>query len=245
MIRKSVIVTGASGDIGFAISKKFAEKGYNIIATYNSGNLDNLKETCKRLNVELFEIKIDLEDANSIENGFKKAFSSMPYIDSIICNAGACEDEVLLCDMTREQINKLLDTNLKGTIICNREAMKYLIKQKHGSIINISSIYGQFGGACESVYSATKAGIIGLTKALALECAPYEIRVNAVAPGFIETKMTSCFNEEEKKNIKNLTPLKRLGKSEDVANVVYFLASEDSSFITGETITVSGGALRF
>ena len=129
--------------------------------------------------------------------------------------------------------------------MCNKEAMKYLIKQKHGSIVNISSIYGIYGGACESTYSASKAGIIGLTKALAQECGPFGVRVNAIAPGYIQTRMTKVFNDEEKENIKNATPLCRLGNVTDVANATFFLANDDSSFITGQVLEVSGGATIF
>ena len=147
--------------------------------------------------------------------------------------------------LPRINIDKIIDINLKGTIYCNQILSKYFIKQKHGNIINISSIYGLYGGACESTYSAAKAGIIGLTKALALELAPLNIRVNAIAPGFIETNMTSCFDKQEKENIKKNTPLRRLGKPCDVANAALFLASDRAEFITGEVLSISGGALRF
>lgn len=245
MLRKSVLITGASGDIGYAIGQKFAQNGYNVIGTYNKGNVDKLKEYCKIQNVDFLPLKLELCDIDNIHNCFNEAIKNSDYLDTIVCNAGISEEECLLTDMNIDQIQKLIDVNLKGTILCNQEASKHFIKLKHGSIINISSIYGVYGGACETVYSATKSGIIGLTKALALECAPYGIRVNGVAPGFIETNMTSHFNKIEKENIIQNTPLKRLGQPEDVANAVYFLASDNSSFITGEIINVNGGAIRF
>lgn len=245
MIRKSVFITGASGDIGFAIAKEFANNNYDIIATYNNGNCDKLREFCSKKGVNLKTIKMDLEKYEDIENCIDKAFSQSEFLDCAICNAGISLSEKLLCDESKENIDKIIDINLKGTIFCNKILAKYFIKQKHGNIINITSIYGIYGGACESTYSATKAGIIGLTKALSLELAPFNIRVNGIAPGFIETKMTSCFNEEEKKVVKDSTPLKKLGKPSNIADVALFLASEKAEFITGEILTVSGGALRF
>ena len=245
MIKKSVFITGGSGDIGFAIAKEFADNGYNIIATYNNNNCDRIIDYCNKNNIEIKTFKMDLENYQEIESCIKSAFDESEYLDCAICNAGISKAEILLCDESKENIDKIIDVNLKGTIYCNKLLSKYFIKQKHGNIINISSIYGLYGGACESTYSATKAGIIGLTKALAIELAPLNIRVNAIAPGFIETNMTSCFNKQEKENIKDNTPIHRLGTPFDVANAALFLASDKASFITGEVLTISGGALRF
>ena len=244
MIRKSVFITGVSGDIGFAIAKEFADNGYNIIATYNNNSCDKIAEYCTKKNIEIKTFKMNLENYQEIENCIKQAFSESDYLDCAVCNAGISKPEILLCNESKENIDKIIDINLKGTIYCNQILSKYFIKQKHGNIINISSIYGLYGGACESTYSAAKAGIIGLTKALALELAPLNIRVNAIAPGFIETNMTSCFDEKEKESIKEKTPLRRLGRPCDVANAALFLASDKAEFITGEVFDVSGGALR-
>ena len=142
-------------------------------------------------------------------------------------------------------IDKILNTNLRGTLLCNREALSYLTKQKHGNIVNIASIYGTSGGSFESAYSATKGGIIALTKSLALEVAPFGLRVNAVAPGFIDTNMTAGIQGNDREQAINQTPLKRLGTGKDIANMIYFLASEEASFITGECYSVTGGVLRF
>ncbi len=245
MIRKSVFITGASGDIGYAIAKEFADNGYNIIATYYNGNCNKIIEYCNKINIEIKTFKMNLENYQDIESCIKQAFDESDYLDCAVCNAGISNPEILLCDESKENIDKIIDINLKGTIYCNQILSKYFIKQKHGNIINISSIYGLYGGPAETTYSATKAGIIGLTKALALELAACNIRVNAVAPGFIETKMTSCFNKLEKEHIKENTPLQRLGEACDVAHAVFFLASDKASFITGEVLTVSGGVLRF
>ncbi len=243
MIRKSVLITGATGGIGLGLVKIFAENNYNIVATYYKGTTEHIEQICKKNNVKLTLLYLDLQDRISIKDCIDKA-TKEDYLDCGICNAGISKDEVLLCDESEENIEELINVNFRGTIYCNKYLAQYFIKQKHGSIINISSIYGHFGGACESVYSSCKAGIEGLTKSLALELAPFNIRVNAIAPGFIETNMTKRF-ETEKENLKEKTPLKRLGKPLDVAKTALFLASENASFITGQVIDVSGGVLRF
>ena len=242
MIKKTVFIIGASSGIGYECAKYFSQKGYNIIATYNSTGLEKLKNECKSI---VCEIKVDVSDYQSIITAFSKAFDFCPYIESVIYCAGICEKEMLLCDMDKDLIEKILDINLKGCIFANREAMKYFIKQKYGNIVNISSIDGVYGCACETAYSASKAGIDGLTRSLALECAQYGIRVNSVAPGFIETRMTNHFNKKEKQDVITKTPLGRLGTPEDVAKAVYFLATDESSFITGEILNVNGGATRY
>ena len=246
-MKKSVLVLGASGGIGEAIAKEFASAGYDIYATYNKGNLKSLKDICVAKNVELVEFCMDIENQKSISTTFQDVFSKAEYIESVINATGLSLPEKLLCDESLDNIDKLLNVNLKGAILISREAMKYFIKLKRGNIINISSIYGLYGGSCEAVYSATKGGIIALTKALAQECASFNVRVNCVAPGCIETKMTKHFldAEECREQLINSTPLKRIGTVEDVAKAVKFLATNDSSFITGECLTVSGGVLTF
>ena len=245
MIRKSVIITGASGDIGYSIAKKFASHGYDIFATYNKGSIEKVKKLSNEYNISVYTKKMDLCLYDEIKETIQEAINTCQYIDCLICNAGTSISEKLLCDTSVDEIYKLINTNFTGTVLCNKEILNHFIKHKHGNIINISSIYGLYGGSCEVVYSATKAGIIGLTKALAQECGNFNIRINAVAPGFIETKMTSCFNDNDKKNIISETPLQRLGTCDDIANTVYFLASDEASFITGETILVSGGAIKY
>lgn len=245
MLRKSVIVIGATGGIGEAVVEKFASEGYNVIATFNQAKTQSLIEIGKRFGVKLDTMKVDVTNSNDITALFNKAFKENEYVDALICCSGVSIGEKMLCDCEEEEIDRMLDINLRGTIFCNKEAVKHFISQKHGSIVNISSIYGIYGGSCEVAYSASKAGVIGLTKALSQEVGNAGVRVNAIAPGFIETNMTSGFNNEERSAIIQSTPLKRLGKSQDVANVAYFLASEESSFITGQTIEVSGGATIF
>ena len=150
-----------------------------------------------------------------------------------------------MIEKSDEDIINVLDINLLGTIICNRECLKYFIKQKHGNIINISSIQGEEGTSCNSVYSSAKAGVIALTEALAKEVASFNIRVNAIAPGFIETPMTACFDKKERAECKKHIPLNRFGRPEEIASSALFLASDGASYITGHTLSVNGGAVLF
>lgn len=243
-MKKSIIVIGASGGIGECVCKVFAKEGYNIIATYFNNDIEELKNYCEKFTT-FSKCKLNVCDDKAISTFFEKSFKENLYIESVINCAGISMPEKLLIDESEENIDKILDVNLKGAILISKEAMRNFIKFRHGIIINISSVYGIYGGCCESVYSATKGGIIALTKALALECANFNVRVNAIAPGFISTNMTKGFNDNEKEDIKNATPLNRLGMPEDVASAVKFLTSESASFITGEILEVSGGAIKF
>lgn len=243
MNKKRVFVVGGTRGIGLTIVEKFAKEGYDIVATYNTGSLKMASEICEKYNANLTPVKMDVSNYSEVQKGFEIAFKQQ--IDSVVCSSGISLGEKLLCDQSIEDIDKIIDVNLKGIIYCNREAQKHMLGQGCGSIVNISSIYGLYGGCCESAYSASKGGIIALTKALSDECAAMGVRVNAVAPGCIATDMTNNLTEREKEVIIDKTPLKRLGEPKDVANAVFFLAGEDSSFITGEVITVSGGITKF
>ncbi len=245
MLRKTVFITGGSGGIGSATALKFAKEGYNIATTFLTGSVSELQKQCESYGVEFEAYKMDLRDEQSINQVFDKVFKKFDYVDAVVCNAGKADFEMLFADVPLNNIDELLNCNLRGTILCNQQAFKRFIKQKHGSIVNVTSIFGINGGPCEAVYSATKGGIIGLTKAVAMEGAPYKIRVNAVAPGYIDTKMTAHFSKEEKQHAISMTPLARIGQGDDVAEAIFFLASNNSSFITGEVLTVSGGVLRF
>ena len=244
-MQKSVLITGVSGGIGEAIAREFAKNGYDVVGTYNNNQVSRgLKEYCAEHGVKLYELKLDITNSEEVKQVFDVAFKLTKNLSCVVCNSGISLGEKMLCDNSDEEIDKLVQTNLVGTIYCNREASRHFISQKRGSIVNISSVYGQYGGSCESVYSATKAGIIGLTQGLAVELGGAGIRVNAVAPGCIDTKMTAGYSGEELQQVKAQTPLNRIGAPEDVAKAVYFLGGEDS-FMTGETLTVSGGVLRF
>ena len=244
MLRKTVIITGASGGIGGATAKLFAEKGYNLALTYNSNYPEELIAKLTPLTT-VKAYKMNISDSNQIVNTFKQIFSDFEYVDCLVANAGVCEYETLLIDKTIEEIKKVIDVNLFGTILCNREALSYFMKNKHGSIVNIASICGEQGTSCTAVYSATKAGLITLSQSLAKEGARCGVRVNSISPGFIATNMTAGFSPEEVKACEKFIPLRRIGKPEEVASTIYFLASEDSSYITGQNISVNGGAVMF
>lgn len=243
MLRKTVIITGAAGGIGFATAKKFASAGYNLALTYNKNKIDT--KVFSNLDVDVKTYKLDISNAKQVAKVFDTIFKDFEYVDCLVANAGIAEPETLLIEKSDEEIKNILDTNLFGTIITNRECMKYFIKNKHGNIINISSIQGQIGHSCSTIYSSSKAGIIALTQALSKEVGVFGIRVNSIAPGFIETAMTACFDKKEKNECKKQIPLNRLGQPDDIASTALFLASDNASYITGQVIGVNGGAVLF
>ena len=244
MLRKTAIISGGFGDIGKATAKKFAENGYNIALTYlNSFDAEFVSEL-KSFGIDVFAMHCDQSNESEIINFVNTAVKEFEYINTFVACAGKAENVELLTEKSTSEIDNIISVNLRGTILFVKEVLKVFQKQKFGTIEIVSSIYGQTGGSLESVYSACKAGLIGLTQSLAVEYAP-NIRINAVAPGCIETKMTSYLSNSDRADIVASTPLERLGKPEDVANAIYFLSSDESSFITGETITVTGGVVRF
>ncbi len=245
MLRKTALITGASGGIGSACAREFAKNGYNVALTYNSHSTKALERELKKFNVEVKSYKLDQTNDKEISDCIKTIFSDFDYIDVAVCNAGKAEKVKLLAEKSTKEIDDILNVNLRGTILVNREILKHMTAQKHGNIVNVASIYGLTGGECEAIYSAAKAGIIGLTKSIANEVAPIGIRVNAVAPGCIDTNMTKGYNEEDRKWIVDATPLGRIGEPEDVANLVYFLACDKANFITGECFSTTGGVVKF
>lgn len=244
MLKKSVIITGGFGDIGKATAEKFAQNGYNIALTYFNSFDANFISKLNSYGAEVMALRCDQRNEADIINFVNTVFTDFEYVDAFVANAGKAEDVSMLIDKSNTDIDDIINTNLRGTILFNKEILKNFQSQKHGSIVNVSSIYGETGGSLESVYSACKAGIIGLTKSLAVEYAPF-VRVNAVAPGCIETKMTSNLSQVDKDCVIDSTPLDRLGKPEDIANAIFFLANDESSFITGEVLKVTGGVVRF
>lgn len=243
MLRKTVIITGAAGGIGLACAKEFAKAGYNLALTFHVKDIDL---SCKEFeNVSIKSYKIDISKPNSVVKTFDKIFNDFDYVDCLIANAGICEHEKLLIDKEDEEIENVISTNLLGTILCDREALKRFVKQKHGNIINIASINGEHGCSCTSVYSATKAGIIALTQSLSNEYGQQKIRINSISPGYIDTPMTACYTNEEVKSLVKQIPLKRVGKPEEIAQTALFLASDNASYITGANISVNGGAVDF
>lgn len=239
---KTVFITGGGRGIGKEVALKFAENGYNIVTNYVSDKTDveALKKEFEEKGVKSLILKADVTDSEAIENLVKKAIEKFESIDVLVNNAGITKDNLIM-RMSEEEFTKVIDVNLKGTYIVTKIVSKYMMKKRQGSIINLSSVVGVVGNAGQCNYSASKAGILGFTKSIAKELASRNIRANAVAPGFIETDMTAVLGENIKENIYNQIPLKRMGKAKEVANLVYFLGTEESSYITGQVISVDGG----
>ena len=241
-MNKVALITGATRGIGRQIAITLAKQGFDIAINYRTLN-DSLNETVKEIEnygVQCLAVQGDVSVFEDCENMTKQVIERFEKIDVLVNNAGITKD-MLFVRMKQDDFKQVIDVNLVGTYNMTKNVSQYMIKQKYGKIINISSVVGLHGNAGQANYSASKAGIIGFTKSLAKELASRNILVNAVAPGFIETDMTSVLKDDVKTNILNTIPLKREGKPEEVAAVVKFLASEDSSYITGQVISVDGG----
>ncbi len=239
---KTVFVTGGSRGIGKEVALKFAENGYNVVINYVSSNTDveALKSEFEGKGVKALIMQADVTDKTAIEELVKKAIEGFGAIDVLVNNAGITRDNLLM-RMSEEEFDKVIEINLKGTYIVTKAVTKYMMKKRKGSIINLSSVVGVAGNAGQCNYAASKAGIIGFTKSIAKELASRNIRSNAVAPGFIETDMTAVLSDEIKENIHNQIPLKRMGTAKEVANLIYFLGSDESAYITGQVINIDGG----
>ena len=239
---KCAVVTGAAKGIGKAIALKLASSGVNIVLNFRSSE-DKAIETEKEilsLGVEVLRIKGDISKPNDVENLIDCAKNKFGKIDIMVNNAGITKDTLLL-RMKEEDFDSVINVNLKGVFNCLKAITPVMVKQKEGKIINLSSVVGLVGNAGQVNYAASKAGVIGMTKSLAKEIGSRGITVNAVAPGFIETDMTDVLGDRFKEEAKKSIPLKRLGKAEDVAEVVAFLASDSANYITGQVIHVDGG----
>ena len=242
MEEKVVLVTGGSRGIGKEVAMKFAKEGYNVVTNYVSDKTDKegLKKEFENNNVKALVLKADVSKTEDVENLVKQAIDTFGKIDVLVNNAGITRDNLLM-RMPEEDFDKVIETNLKGTFLVTKAVTKYMMKKRQGSIINLSSVVGVAGNAGQSNYSASKAGIIGITKSVAKELASRNIRANAVAPGFIETDMTNVLSDTVKETIHNQIPLKRMGNAKEVAELIYFLGSEKSSYITGQVINIDGG----
>lgn len=230
---KKALITGGCRGIGLAAAKKFYDNGYLTYITYN--NTPNDRTDALSLMPYATALKLDVTDSGAVAELF-----SEHEFDVLVNNAGESL-HALLTETSDSDFERIINVNLTGTFYMCRAALGSMIKKGSGSIVNVSSIWGLCGGSLETAYSAAKAGVIGLTKALAKEVGPSQIRVNAVAPGFIDTKMTSSISVDDKMLFAAETPLMRSGKPEEVAEAIYFLGSDSSAFITGEVISVSGG----
>ncbi len=238
---KVAIITGGAQGIGMAIALTLARHGSDVVIS--DVNLEKAQETAQEieaLNVRSLAIKANVADYNESEQMVKETVDKLGRIDVLVNNAGITRDNILL-RMKPEDWDQVMEVNLKGTYACTRAALKYMFRQKSGRIVNIASITGEMGNAGQANYSASKAGIIGFTKAVAREYANRGITVNAVAPGFIDTAMTKAIPEKEREELIRQIPLERLGAADDVASAVYFLVSDLSSYVTGQVINVNGG----
>ena len=236
---KVALITGATRGIGKQIALTLAKEGYDIALNYRkeSDELTSIKKEIEENNVRCLLVQGDVSNFEDCERFVKEIIAKFENIDILVNNAGITKD-MLLMRMKKEDFEQVIDTNLVGTFNVTKNVIPYMMKARMGRIINISSVVGISGNAGQTNYAASKAGIIGFTKSLAKEVASRNILVNAVAPGFIQTDMTDILKEEVKEEIAKNIPLKRMGEAKDVANVVKFLASEDSSYITGQVINV-------
>ena len=240
--RKVVLVTGGSRGIGKEVAEIYAENGYDVVINYVSDRTDveGIKKEFEEKKVKCLLIKADVSNSEDVEKMIEEAIKEFGKIDVLVHNAGITRD-TLLMRMSEEDFDKVIEINLKGTYLVTKQVTKYMMKKRQGSIINLASVVGVVGNAGQANYAASKAGIIGFTKSIAKELASRNIRVNAVAPGFIETDMTNILKDEVKENIGNQIPLKRMGTAREVAEVIYFLGTDKSSYITGQVINIDGG----
>ena len=237
---KTVLITGASRGIGAETARLFHQKGYNVIINYNKSEKDALDLQSQLANS--ITIKADVSDENQAKAMIEQAVAKFGFIDVLVNNAGIAQQK-LFTDISSEEWSKMMSVNLNSLYNTCKYAVPYMVREKKGKIVNVTSMWGITGASCEVHYSTAKAGVIGFTKSLAKELGPSGINVNAVAPGTIMTDMCSGFDEETLSALKDETPIGRLGTPKDVAEAIYFLASESSDFITGQVLSVDGGMI--
>ena len=235
---KTVLVTGAAKGIGKAIALAFAKQGCNIVLNYRSNVSDDTIKEIEAYNVKCMPLQGDVSDFATAAEIVKKAKKEFGTVDVLVNNAGITKD-MLLMRMSEEQFDSVIQTNLKGTFNMIRHVSSVMLKQRSGAIINMSSVVGVTGNAGQANYAASKAGVIGLTKATAKELAARGVTCNAIAPGFVETDMTAVLTDEQKSMMLEAIPLKRYGQVEDIANAAVFFAK--NTYITGQVLDVDGG----
>ncbi len=240
---KTAVITGSARGIGKAIALRLAESGANIVLNDIQAAAATLEETAaevRALGVKAFAVTADVSSAEDVNRLIDTAAKESGRVDILVNNAGVTRD-ALTMRMTDEQWDTVINIDLKSAFLCTRAALKYMVKQKYGKIVSIASVVGLMGNAGQANYSAAKAGIIGLTKSIAKEVGSRGITANAIAPGYIETKMTEALDEKSRLSFTDKIPLKSLGTPRDVAEAVAFLVSDEARYITGQVLGVDGG----
>lgn len=242
VVNKNAIVTGGARGIGKEIAKTLAKNGANIAINYRkySEEVENLVEELRALGVKVLAIKCDISNDDEVNNFIKEVKNNFGSVDILVNNAGITKDGLLL-RMSEKDFNDVIDVNLKGTFNMTKAVSSIMVKQRFGKIINISSVVGVAGNAGQCNYAASKAGVIGFSKSIARELASRNINVNVVAPGYINTDMTKVLPDKVKEEVLKTIPMKKIGEPKEVANLVLFLSSDLSNYITGQVINVDGG----
>lgn len=239
---KTVLITGSARGIGAATAALFADSGYNVVINYNTSEAEALSlcNTLKKKGCNAIAVKADVSKSDETEFLFSECEKIFGGVDVLVNNAGIAQQK-LFTDITMQDYDRMFDCNTKSVFNCCQRALPSMIHNKNGRIINISSMWGIVGASCEVHYSASKAAVIGMTKALAREVAPSGITVNCIAPGVIDTPMNKGFDEDTMEALKDETPVGRIGTPEEIARAILFFADDNSGFVTGQVLGIDGG----